>query len=545
MTDDGGISRRDLLATGAGLAALTASPGAAAESARVARAAGAAHRMGPAPTAPFDSVRDWVAALQANGLLLDVDRVDQDDFQATGLFYRATDRFGMFNAPAMRFGNVKIDGHWMKGPVLANLQGNWHTDAIIWGLPIVPGDGPASYRSAKKYLTDMLVRNGNQYPSLPPNRIAREKAPVKEVILRGEDIDLTRFPFLQTNPADAGRYINTGSVFMYDPEMGGNYGTYRCQLKSARRIGLNPEPNQTGWRMLMAAKKRGEQVAHVSIALGQDPVVWMISSTRVVPRRGEPIDELAVAGGMRGKPLEVVKCETNDLLVPAHAEMIIEGEVPLQEPGLPEGPFGEMFGYLGPHKTENFFMNVTAVTHRRDPWMVNAFTGMQRGMVVAPMDALYELSLRKAIPNLVELHQPQDVMGIAIMSIDKTGPGQGIEAGKVIAERNPICKVIIVVDKDVDVIDRTAMIFALGSRWQPSPASYIIKDIGGIITDPSQPKQGRTSKIVIDATRQLPEEGGRESFPETNRALLVKGAPKVFEEVDRLFGGALKNWRPV
>jgi 4-hydroxy-3-polyprenylbenzoate decarboxylase len=161
------------------------------------------------------------------------------------------------------------------------------------------------------------------------------------------------------------------------------------------------------------------------------------------------------------------------------------------------------------------------------------------------MDALYELSLRKSIPSLIELHQPQDLMGVAIMSIDKTVPGQGIEAGRVVAERNPICKVIIVVDKDVDVIDRTEMLFALGSRWQPSPASYIIKDIGGIITDPSQPKQGRTSKIVIDATRQLPEEGGREKFPDTNRSLLVKGAPHVFEEVDRMFGDTLKNWRSI
>jgi len=168
---------------------------------------------------------------------------------------------------------------------------------------------------------------------------------------------------------------------------------------------------------------------------------------------------------------------------------------------------------------------------------------MQRGMVTAPMDALYEYFLRRSLPNLVEMFQPQDAMGVAIMSIDKTAAGQGIEAGKLVAERNPIAKVIIVVDKDIDVLDRSQVVFALGSRWQPNPASQVIKDIGGIITDPSQPVQGRTSKIIIDATRQLPAEGGRDRFPELNRVLLERGAPQVFADVDRLYGPVLRAWK--
>ena len=117
-----------------------------------------------------------------------------------------------------------------------------------------------------------------------------------------------------------------------------------------------------------------------------------------------------------------------------------------------------------------------------------------------------------------------------------------MKAGRIVAERNPIAKVVIVVDKDVDVMDRTQVLFAVGSRWQPSPAAEIFKDLMGIITDPSQPVQGRTSKIVIDATIQLPEEGGRKDFPATNRALLEKGAPAVFAEVDRQFGTTLAKW---
>ena len=113
------------------------------------------------------------------------------------------------------------------------------------------------------------------------------------------------------------------------------------------------------------------------------------------------------------------------------------------------------------------------------------------------------------------------------------------------AQRNPIAKVVVVVDKDVNILDRREVIFAIGSRWQPYPASKIIEDAFGLQTDPSQVKYARTSKIVIDATRQLPAEGGREVFPETNRALLEQGAPGIFEHVDKLYGEALRSWKRI
>ncbi|MEO8225046.1 MAG: UbiD family decarboxylase [Gammaproteobacteria bacterium] len=492
---------------------------------------------------PFDTLRDYVAALEAHGLLLRIPEVDQDAYQATALVYRANERYGFFGVPALWFDRVKIGGEWVQGPLLGLLQSHRHTDAILFGQTVVPGNGPASYRNAKAYLADILQKNNGSYPEIPPVEISRDRALCKEVVLRGDDIDLTKFAFVQTNPMDAGRYINATSVFTHDPVMGHNFGTYRCQLKGPRLIGLNPEPNQSGWKMLMAARKRGEAVARVSIVLGQDPVVWFVSCTRVAPRFGDtPVNELAVAGGFRGKPVEVVRSETNDLLVPAHAEMVIEGEVPLQDEGLPEGPFGEMFGYLGPYKAENFYLKVTAVTHRRDPWTVNIYTGLQRGMITAPQDVLTEYFLRRAIPNVVEAYQPQDAMGVFLVSIDKNAAGQGMKAGRAVADRNPIAKVVIVVDKDIDVLDRTQVLFAVGSRWQPSPAAEILPDIMGLVTDPSQATQGRTSKIVIDATIQWPEEGGREHFPPTNRSLLEKGAPDAFAEVDRLYGTTLATW---
>jgi 4-hydroxy-3-polyprenylbenzoate decarboxylase len=453
----------------------------------------------------------------------------------------------MYEAPAMIFENIKQDGEWFKGPVIANHQGHWIAEPLLWGLEPVPGDHYASYRRAKDHLHKMLEENAGQYPQLQPNEVTNDKALCKEVVLKGDQADLTSFAFLKTNPADGGRYVNTGSVFMDDPEMGPNFGTYRCQIKGPRKLGLNSEPIHMGYKMVVAARDRGEKRVPVSIVIGQDPVTWAISCTGVVDRRviKGKVDELAVAGGMRGKPVDVVKCETNDLMVPAHAEMVIEGYVPLDAPLEDEGPFGEMFGYLGPVKKDNFWIEVTAITHRRDPWVINAYTGMQKGMVTAPIDCLYENTLRRTVPNFVDYHMPHDVMGVVTVSIDKDAPGQGLEAGRVIAERNPIAKVVIVVDKDIDVLSRTAIVFALGSRLQPKAAVEIIDDARGIVTDPSQTVESRTSKIIIDATRQWPGEGGRQNFPDTNRELLIRGAPDIFAEVDELFAQRLINYKRV
>jgi len=530
-------SRREFLAAGGvvGLAALAAGCSQAPDAEK-------APSGQPPPQAPFDSLRDYVAALEAHGLLLRIPRIDQDQYLTTALMFQAQEQYGFTGSPAMLFENIKVDGEWMAGPVLANHQGHFNTDAIVFGLEPIPGDPRATYRRAKAHLTDMLDANGGSYPLIPPVELSREQSPCKEITLTGDDIDLYRFPFIKTNPADAGRYLNTGSIFSDDPELGPNYGTYRSWITGPRTLRINSEPNHVGYKSWDRARKRGEKTAPVSIAVGQDPIVWMLSGAPVARRGEEPVDELAMAGGLRGKPLEIVKSDTNDLMVPAHAEMILEGEILVQEPLEPEGPFGEMFGYMGPQKKAVFTMRVNKVTHRPKPMILNSYTGMQKGYVTAPIEALYDKLLRRMVPNLVEFHYPQDMMGVAFLSIDKTAPGQGLEAGRRIAGRIPISKVVVVVDKELDVLDRTQMLFAMGSRWQPYPASDILQDAPGIITDPSATRPWRSSKIVIDATKQWPEEGGPDIYPKLNRVALADGAPEAFSRADEEFGAMLRGW---
>ena len=489
---------------------------------------------------PHDSFRDYMADLERRGLVMRVKRMDQDQYEITAAAYRLMDCIGMYEAPAILAEEVKIDGKWVKGPVIINHMGHWDTEAISLGLEPVPHHGSQTYRKAMQHVMDLVEANGGKVPEIPPEEVPRDQAPVKELVFTGDDINILDFPFVISNPADSGRYVNTGSVFTEDVELGKNFGTYRCEIKGPRKIGVNPEPGQGAWRMFMAKKERGEKEAVCSIVLGQDPMVWVLSSSAI--NKGGKADELALAGGLRGKPVQVVKSETNNIMVPANAEMVIEGIVPLDEPMEPEGPFGEMYGYLGLKKSENFFMNITAITCRPQPWILNQFTGVTRGFVTAPLEGISLLRLRKLAPQIVDFHSPVEATGLAFVSIKKTKPGQALKIGERIAKIVPISKIVIVVDDDLDVYDRTQMMFAMGSRWQPFTASKILESARGMPLDPSSPDRPMSSKIIIDATRQWPEEGGPEIYPELNRTLLKELAPEAFPNFDQDWGDMLMKW---
>ncbi|MCP4713690.1 MAG: UbiD family decarboxylase, partial [Deltaproteobacteria bacterium] len=448
------ISRRNFMTTGAvSVAAVTAGCVLGTRSPVSASGAGATSRT-VTLAAPFDTFRDYVNALEERGLLLRFEKLDQDAYEMSALMYRLIDEYGQEEAPAILAEQVKINGQWVRGPLVANHQGHLDTEAVMFGVEPIPGDARGTYRKAMAHLQGRLKKG--EYPPIKPIEVKKEQALCKQVVLQGDEIDVTRFAFIQSNPSDGGRYINSASVFTSDPKMGMNFGTYRCQLRGPRIIGINPEPNQTGWKHLMAAKKRGEKSAKVALVLGQDPYVWVVSGSRVANRRRKgPIDELAIAGGLRGKALEVVRCENSDMLVPAHAELVIEGEIPLDRPGLPEGPFGEMCGYLGLKKKENFYMNVTTVTHRKDPWLLNVFTGATRGYITGPTAVLFNTAFKRFIPQLIELHSPVHAPGLTYVRINKTAAGQGLEAGKKLASMIPIFKVVIVVDDDIDILDQT------------------------------------------------------------------------------------------
>ena len=534
------VTRRTFVAgTSAGLAAALAATGCTATGSP---ASGTARRSGRSgPTGPFDTMREMIAALDARGELLRIDRVDQDAYEGTALMYRLVEKHGLEGAPALLFDKVKIRGQWLQGPVVGNYLGPWDAECLALGLEPDPAGGAATFRKARAHLIALATKNGGRYPQIPPELVPREQARCKDVILRGDEIDLTRFPFMQVNPGDGGRYINTGSLFTADPTAGVNLGTYRCQLKGPRKVAISPGAGQTGWKMLEAARQRGEKTARISLVLGQDPIVYVVSGSRTANRQGDkPVDELAVAGGLRGRPVQVIRSETNDFLIPAQAEMVIEGEIPLDDREK-EGPYGEGLGYQGDGELA-WYMNVTVVTHRRNPWLHNSFTGVDRGPIKSPGVASAYLFSKKFVPEIVDFHYLSNANNIFFISIDKTAPGQGLAAGEKLGKFNPVAKVVIVLDKDVDLMDMSQIMAAISSRWQPNPAAKIFDNLPGLPLDPSQRDRNKTSKIVIDATRQLPGENGPASFPKTNREILVELAPEALAQVDAKWGDLIVKW---
>ncbi|MBT6265591.1 MAG: UbiD family decarboxylase [Halieaceae bacterium] len=486
---------------------------------------------------PFTSLRDFMTALKSRGQVMEVSGLDQDAYEATAFMYRLIDKLGWAEAPAVVFSNIKANGRWHEGPVIGNQYGRWEADGLCFGIEPNIDEQYKTYHQVLKKL-ESLAGAEQQWEEIQPIEVQTENAPCKEVCILGKDIRLSDFPFLQTNPADAGPYITTGSVILEDPERGRNVGTYRCQIKGDRKIAINPEKGQHGWTFLMDMKKRGESSAKVAIVLGTDPITFSMSSSKTT-RLGQ--DELAVAGGFLGAPIDVVKCETNDLRVPANVEMVIEGEIPFDFE--PEGPFGEMYGYIGARKEENFYMNVSAVTHRSNPVFVNQFTGVTRSFLTSPMEVTTNLALKQQFPNLLGVHFPLKTPGFCFVRISKTRPLEGLAIGREITKSVKIAKIAIVVDSDINIHNTDEVMHAVGARWQPHPASEIVEKAGAMGGDPSAVIRGEGSRIVIDATRQLPEEGGPKHYPAMNRASLADAAPDIFSSIDKKYGHLIRDWK--
>ena len=482
----------------------------------------------PAATGPFDSVRDYIAAIEARGSLLRIPDMDQDRYEATAFAYRLVEERGFDEAPPFLIEKLTHRGRQYDLPVLGNLFGGWDNEALAFGVDPDSAEQQGLYRAAFDRLAT-LYREHDGWPRIEPVEIDAANAPCRQVVVTGDDVDLFEYPWVQTNPGDAGAYITAGTTFVEDPKLGRNVATYRCQVKSKNRLGFNTETGQNAWSFIQAYRRRGEKQMPVAIVIGADPITFSIGTSKLAAL-GE--DELDIAGGLRGKPVELVKCETSDLRVPAHAELVIEGTVATEETE-EEGPYGEVYGYIGLKKPKNFFVNVTAITHRRQPWIVNCFAGITKLTMSMPQIVANNVNYKKVIPNLVEFYRPIETIGVAILSIDKRFVGEGMQAAQHIAANDLFAKLVIVVDKDINVRNKAQVYQALGTRWQPSPASLLIPQTRGFPLDPSAPTRWLTSKMIIDATRQLPEEGGPQQWPDVSREIVVKQHPEAFELVAR------------
>ena len=479
---------------------------------------------------PYQSLREYLDALEHFGYILHIDDINQDEYEATALMYRIIEKHNVREAPVLFFDKIYSKNNVFKQSSVGNLFGKWDLEALAIGILPDESSSQQNYQLALDKLEQHIDKDG-KWPIINPVTIDASKAPCKENILEGEAVNLFNFPFLQTNPADNGCYINTGSVILEDDELGRNVGTYRCQIKNSKRIGINPQVNQDGWKFLQKLKAQGRAAAQVAIVIGTDPITFSMSGSKVA-KYGE--DELAIAGGLMGKAVEIIECETSAISVPANAELIIEGEIPLDEME-EEGPFGEMYGYIGELQRENFVMNVQTITHRNNPIIPNQFTGITRGCLTAPIEANLNRKYQSEFDDFIGLHYPLEFPGFCFVKIKKTSTNKTFDIGRSISMSLKIAKITVLFDEDVDIHNLNQVLHALGSRWQPQRSSEMIGNANGLSGDPSSMERGMGSRIIIDATRNATESQTDKPFSKMNIACLREEFPDLLETIDEKF----------
>jgi UbiD family decarboxylase len=327
-----------------------------------------------------------------------------------------------------------------------------------------------------------------------------ENAPVKEVVLTGGDVDLRRFPIPAHFEGDAGRYITGGVVIARDPATGaGNLSFARLQLKGPDTFGASMHSRGDLWNYHRRAAGQGRPL-EIAIALGLHPLITLAAAARLPA--GD--DELAMAGGLLGRPVPVAPAETVNLRVPAEAEMIIEAIIE-PEAHEDEGPFGEFTGYASGRSTRNV-VRVTAVTHRRDMIYQDVVPGASAehlNLSKTPRAGnIFEL-VKRRFPNVVDLNFPSSGTHFhCYVSVRKTMEGMPKQLAMLLFGLEMFLKLVVVVDADIDVYDDSQVLWALATRFQADRDLFMVPNVACNMLDPSS-HDGLSAKLGLDATLPL------------------------------------------
>lgn len=344
---------------------------------------------------------------------------------------------------------------------------------------------------------------------IPPVEV--ETAPSQEVVRTGDDVKLSDLPVpIWTPGKDAGPYITT-SVMTRDANTGNqNIGVYRTRVRDDRHVVINLNPRRHGHNQTSTWLERGEP-APIAWIVAAEPVVHLASVGAVAPG----VQEIEIAGGLKGEPIELVKCVTSDIMVPANAEMIIEGEL---LPGVldEEGPFGENFGYMS-EPSKKPVARITAITHRKDAIYYGITSQMppsESTVIQSTANAaLTQKILRHDLgeTSVHDVHFDLTFGGQAahgVISMTPLYPGHAKKVGRTVAEVSSL-KRITVVDADIDIRDSTHVDWAMNARYSPVRDTILIDDVFvRTAMDPSTAAVDgvkMNSKIIIDATQTIEE----------------------------------------
>ncbi|MFZ0943859.1 MAG: phenylphosphate carboxylase subunit beta [Syntrophobacteraceae bacterium] len=448
----------------------------------------------------MNSMRDFVAEGEKLGLVKRIKAEVDWNLELSHIAKLNEEAAG----PALLFENVK--GY--NTPVITSVCTTTQRLALIMG------------QSADSRLTDLYqawARLGDN--KIAPKLVDKDKAPCKENIIMGKDVDLFKFPAPKFYPLDGGRFFGTAHFFITkDPETGWvNLGTYRAQLLGKDKLGTQFIKGKHADIMLKKyqAMKKPMPVACI---IGCDPLLFIVGAARV----SAFVSEYEVAGGIRGEAIEVVNGETVDLPVPASAEIVVEGEVDADK-FMDEGPFGEYTGYYSGVGTDpRNFVDVKCVTYRNNPifWgttVGRAVTDTHMTMALSYGATLWQQLLAMKIPGLKGVYCPPEGSGrfLAIISIKQMYPGHvdQVLTAAISTEMGAYgLKTVIVVDEDIDPWDIPRVMYALSFRFQPN-RSQVIKRGRSTPLDPSLPIEAReiTGRLLMDAT--IPYEWKQKPIP--------------------------------
>jgi len=439
-----------------------------------------------------------------------------------------TDRVSKKGGPALLFG--KVEGH--RFPVVTNLFGSEKRMRLCLG-----GRSPDEVgRELKNFLEmeppDTLWKSIKALPRLHqlskffPKKV--EKAPCQEVVLKEPDITL--LPTLQCWPEDGGRFITFPVVITKDPETGKrNVGMYRLQIFDSKTLAVHWHPQKGGAQHLRVAERREERL-EVAVALGPDPAT-LYTATAPLP---EGMDEFIFAGFLRGEPVEMVKCATLSLEVPACSQFVIEGYI---EPGerRMEGPFGDHTGF---YSLPDLYpvMHVTALTHRKDaiyPATVVGIPPMEDLYLGGATERIFLPLIRMQFPEIIDIHMPVEGVfhNLVFVSIDKRYPGHARKIGYGLWGMGQMMfsKIIVVFDGDVDVQNLSECLWILGANIDPQRDVFFSEGPVDALDHASRlPHYG--SKMGIDATRKWPEEGFGRPWPKR-----IDMDPAIKRRIDQLW----------
>lgn len=461
----------------------------------------------------YQDLRDFIALLEERGELKRIQQEIDPYLEITEI----SDRTLKAEGPALLFENVK--GHDM--PVLANLFGTPERVALGMGQESVTAlrdvgkllaflkepEPPKGFRDALN-----LLPTYKKVLSMSPKKL--KKAPCQQVVMSGGEVDLTKLPIQHCWPGDVAPLVTWGLTVTRGPHKERqNLGIYRQQLLGPNKLIMRWLSHRGGaldfqeW----CQQHPGERFP-VSVALGADPAT-ILGAVTPVP---DSLSEYAFAGLLRDSKTEVTQCLSNDLQVPAHAEIILEGYI---EPGetAPEGPYGDHTGYY--NEVDEFpVFTVTHVTHRKDPIYHSTYTGRppdEPAVLGVALNEVFIPLLQKQFPEIVDFYLPPEGCSyrLAVVTMKKqySGHAKRVMMGVWSFLRQFMyTKFVIVCDDDVNARDWKDVIWAMTTRMDPARDTTLVENTPIDYLDFASPVSGLGSKMGMDATNKWPGETDRE-----------------------------------